>query len=144
MLERYLPAGLELDQLACCVPGLDESLVICAHPFPPVVKSLVKSFPELMPLKVVAPARITDTTKSPVPVVVTAAPGVVLATVPVAVLAASGVEFNSPETSHSPIRTYVVDPANLGVITVAPGFAFTAYQISIDSVLKTDLAPAET
>lgn len=74
------------------------------QPLPLVVKSLVNSFPLLIPVKLTAPAYRTDTMKSPTCVVVTAGPAVLLeTTAPLAVLVASGAAVETPETSHSDI-----------------------------------------
>lgn len=133
MLAQYTPTGEGVYQLAWFIPAAPEVLVICAHPFPSVVKSSVNSLPVVMLVKLAELANNAETIKSPVCVVVTAGPAVLLeTTLPLAMLAASGGEVESPETSHSVISTCVGEPTKLGVTTVAPEFEFTAYQISVD------------
>jgi hypothetical protein len=121
-----------------------ELLVICAQPFPNVLKSSVNSLPLLMEGKVAPLAYKTDNMKSPALVVVTAGPGVLLRTTrPLEMLVAFGDELETPNTSQAVICTRVGEPTNVGVTTVAPGFEFTAYQISVDPALIVALAPAE-
>src|SRR5580692_1947543 len=118
---------------------------MCAQPLPLVVKSFVNSFPLLVPLKVTAPAYITDKTKSPATVVVTTGPATLLETTsPLAMLDASGTEVETPDTSHSVISTWVGEPTNVGVMAVAPDAESTAYQISVAKLLTLALAPPET
>ena len=77
---------------------------MCAHPFPRVVKSSVNSLPLVMPVKSAVLANSTDTIKSPACVVVTAGPGMLLSvTLPLEMLVASGLELETPDTSHTVI-----------------------------------------
>ena len=133
MLAQYTPTGEGVYQLAWWEPAAPELLVICAHPFPSLVKSSVNSLPLLMLVKLAELANNTDTIKSPVCVVITAGPAVLLeTTLPLAMLTASGGDVDSPETSHSVISTCAGEPTKLGITTVAPDVDFAAYQISVD------------
>jgi hypothetical protein len=81
-------------------------LVICAQPFPFVLKSSVNSLPLVMLEKLAAFANRTDKTKSPPSVVVTAGPGVLFrVTLPLEIFAASGGEPAIPDTSQTAIST---------------------------------------
>ena len=81
-------------------------LVICAQPFPYVLKSFVNSLPLEMVVKLVPMANRTDKMKSPACVVVTAGPGVLLrVTLPLEMLVTSGGKVEIPNTSQTVIST---------------------------------------
>ncbi len=106
---------------------------------------ICKSLPLEMAVKFVFMANSTEMIKSPVCVVVTAGPEVLLrVTVPLAVFVASGAADKIPDTSQVVISTCVGEPTKLGVTTVAPATELSAYQISTEAEPVVGLAPAET